>query len=45
MNFRKTLALSLLAPAFMAAGAFALSTPRHNHAVTLLPDGNILVTA
>ena len=44
MNFRKTLALSLLAPAFMAAGAFALSTPRHNHAVTLLPDGNILVT-
>lgn len=44
MNFRKTLALSFLAPAFMAAGVSALNTPTHNHAVTLLADGNILVT-
>ncbi|KAF0125659.1 MAG: fibronectin type III domain-containing protein [Elusimicrobia bacterium] len=44
MNFRKILALSLLAPAFLAAGAAALDTPTHNHAVTLLADGNILVT-
>lgn len=44
MNFRKILVLSLLAPAFLAGGAFALNTDRHNHAVTLLPDGNILVT-
>lgn len=44
MNFRKTLALTLLAPAFLAGGALAMNTPRHNHAVTLLPDGNILVT-
>ncbi len=44
MKFRKTLAITLLAPAFLAGGAFSLNTPRHNHAATLLPDGNILVT-
>ncbi|MEW5905384.1 MAG: kelch repeat-containing protein, partial [Elusimicrobiota bacterium] len=44
MNFSKILALSLLVPALAAADAFAMNTARHNHAVTLLPDGNILVS-
>ncbi|MDO8806108.1 MAG: kelch repeat-containing protein [Elusimicrobiota bacterium] len=47
MNFRKVLALSLLAPALLVPGAGALGTTinaRFGHTSTLLPDGNILIT-
>ena len=44
MNFRKVLLFSLLALAALLPRADAAMTARHNHATTLLPDGNILIT-
>ncbi len=45
MDFRKLQALLLLSAALLAPRpAAAAFTARHSHAVTLLPDGNILVT-
>ena len=45
MNFRKVLPLLVLALASLTPGASALPlSARHSHAVTLMPDGNLLVT-
>ncbi|MBI4351201.1 MAG: fibronectin type III domain-containing protein [Elusimicrobia bacterium] len=44
MNFRKVLALLVLALAVFPPGADAVLTARHSHAITLMPDGNMLVT-